>query len=126
MSTIPEQIITECKEKLIEMKSLLLEQLFAQRMRLADRVMTGDEGDLSLQALDETQMFASNQRIRQHLLEVEFALSRIERGTYGVCEETSEPIEIPRLRALPWTRFCIEGAELRDGQRRRRATQSSS
>ena len=35
------------------------------------------------------------------------ALQRIEDGTYGVCEECGEDISIPRLKARPVTRLCI-------------------
>jgi DnaK suppressor protein len=48
-------------------------------------------------------------------------LGRIEKGTYGVCEETEEPIEVERLRAIPWTRLSIEGAELREALEHRYA-----
>ena len=47
-------------------------------------------------------------------MEIEFALARIEQGTYGICEETEEPIEVERLLAIPWTRLSIEGAEIRE------------
>jgi len=39
------------------------------------------------------------------------ALSRIENGTYGWCEETGEPIGIPRLLARPAATLCIEAQE---------------
>ncbi|HWD91869.1 MAG TPA: TraR/DksA C4-type zinc finger protein [Verrucomicrobiae bacterium] len=37
--------------------------------------------------------------------EIDEALMRIQRGTYGVCEITGKPIERERLEAIPWTRF---------------------
>ena len=42
---------------------------------------------------------------QEALYEIEEALMRIRRGTYGVCELTGKPIETKRLEALPWTRF---------------------
>ena len=42
--------------------------------------------------------------------EVYEALSRIKAGTFGRCEECSEPIARPRLQALPYTRHCIQCA----------------
>jgi RNA polymerase-binding transcription factor DksA len=38
--------------------------------------------------------------------EIDEALMRIRRGTYGVCEFTGKSIERERLDAIPWTRFC--------------------
>lgn len=40
--------------------------------------------------------------------EIEEALKRIERGSYGVCELTGKPIPKARLEAIPWTRFTVE------------------
>jgi RNA polymerase-binding transcription factor DksA len=39
------------------------------------------------------------------LYEIEEALNRIRTGRYGICEATSKPIEMARLKAIPWTRF---------------------
>lgn len=38
------------------------------------------------------------------LNEIEAALSRLKKGTYGICEATGKPIAAERLRAIPWTR----------------------
>jgi len=40
------------------------------------------------------------------LNEVKHALDRIEKGTYGVCEESNEAIEKERLEAYPAARTC--------------------
>lgn len=42
------------------------------------------------------------------LREVEAALRRIERGTFGVCEISRKRIPAARLRAVPWTRYTAE------------------
>lgn len=54
--------------------------------------------------------------------EIEEALKRIERNTYGVCELTSKTIPKLRLEAIPWTRYTVEAqAQLeRDGALRQR------
>ena len=40
--------------------------------------------------------------------EIEEALKRIEKGTYGVCELTGETIPKARLKAIPWTRYTVK------------------
>jgi DnaK suppressor protein len=54
--------------------------------------------------------------------EIEEALKRIEKVTFGVCELTGKPIPRQRLEAIPWTRFTVEAqAQLeRDGALRQR------
>ncbi len=39
------------------------------------------------------------------VFEIDAALDRICRGTYGLCEISGEPIEAERLAAIPWTRY---------------------
>jgi DnaK suppressor protein len=54
--------------------------------------------------------------------EIEEALKRIEKNTYGICELTGKPIPRSRLEAIPWTRFTVHAqAQLeREGAMRQR------
>ncbi len=45
------------------------------------------------------------------LREIDAALERVETGTYGICEESGKRITKARLRAIPYTRYCVESAE---------------
>ena len=45
------------------------------------------------------------------LSEVDAALERIRRGTYGICEITGRQISAARLRAIPWTRLSHQAAQ---------------
>ena len=42
------------------------------------------------------------------IYEIEEALKRIEKNTYGVCELTGKAIPKARLEAIPWTRFTVQ------------------
>ena len=42
------------------------------------------------------------------VFEIEEALKRIDRKTYGVCELTGKSIPKARLEAIPWTRFTVD------------------
>src|SRR5690606_36414979 len=44
------------------------------------------------------------------LREINLALSKLQDGTYGICEGTGKPIGKPRLEAKPWARYSIEHA----------------
>lgn len=58
---------------------------------------------------EATIQFASTEgRYLYHIIE---ALSRIEDGTYGKCESCGKVIGLERLKALPYTRLCIECKE---------------
>jgi DnaK suppressor protein len=114
-------VIIVCKTKLLEVKADLLNRMHTHRLEFHERETGGDEADQTVSLIQENHLFINQQRMRHQLMEVELALSRIEKGTYGTCEETLEPIEIPRLLAIPWTRLSVEGAEIREQQNQRRA-----
>lgn len=45
--------------------------------------------------------------LQYELESVDHALTRIEDGTYGLCEEDGEPIPLERLEARPASTFCV-------------------
>ena len=52
--------------------------------------------------------FASLQRTREELAEVEHALGKLEKGTYGLCDSCGKPIPSDRLEAVPQANLCVE------------------
>ena len=48
---------------------------------------------------------------RKLVQKIDSALKRIKDGTYGYCEETSEPIGLKRLMARPIATLSIEAQE---------------
>jgi DnaK suppressor protein len=75
----------------------------------SDRATIEEERALDLQTRD---------RARQLALKIERALSRIEQRVYGYCEETGEPIGIPRLLARPTAEVTVEAQERRERSRK--------
>ena len=120
MRGLSESFIRECKMRLLETKREILNRVVRSRaeFQTLDKA-GGDEADQTMTLLAENDFLSAQSRLKEQLLEIEMALSRIETGRYGVCEETEEAIEEERLRALPWTRLSIEGAEIRETFRRR-------
>lgn len=46
--------------------------------------------------------------VKERLSEVERALDKLEKGTYGLCDCCGKPIPLARLEALPQTTYCID------------------
>jgi RNA polymerase-binding protein DksA len=44
----------------------------------------------------------------EQLREINAALERIDDGSFGLCESCQKPVAKERLRAIPFTRLCIE------------------
>jgi len=76
----------------------------------------------SADQLEEIQMAAQRalavsnlDREFSHLRDARAALSRIEEGSFGTCQECDEDIHPKRLAAVPWAAFCIRCQEAADG-----------
>lgn len=121
MAAITSVLLEECKKRLLEAKMDILNRVKDARRDLHFEDKGGDEADQTVRVLAEAETLTLHERLRTQLLEIELALSRIESGTYGICEETDETIEPERLRAIPWTRLSIEGAEIRESIKKRYA-----
>ncbi len=107
----------ECRDKLLSIKSDILNRIRYMQLSFAERDSRGgDEVDQAVSQLAENEYLLVQKRLHEQLIEIDFALERILRGTFGVCEETEEYIEAARLRAIPWTTLSIEGAELRESR----------
>ena len=115
------KLLEECKRRLLQAKTELLNRVKEARANLVDEDKGGDEADQTVRVLAETEFLNMQDRLRHQLMEIESALGRIENGSFGLCEETEEPIEAERLRAIPWTRLSIEGAEIRESMTKRYA-----
>ena len=114
------------KLSLLQMKQNLLNQMSSLKaeFNLVDK-SKGDESDQSVAHQEEHSFLITQSRYKFQLMEIDYALSRIENGTYGICEETFEPIEDVRLQAIPWTRYSIEGAEIREAATRKAERRST-
>ncbi|PWU22702.1 MAG: molecular chaperone DnaK [Bdellovibrio sp.] len=121
MSQLTAALLKECKTKLLNAKAEILNRVRDARHDLNHDERGGDEADQTVRVLAEAEFLSLHERLRFQLVEIESALARIENGTFGVCEETEEPIEVERLRAIPWTRLSIEGAEIRESMNRKYA-----
>ncbi|RYZ74680.1 MAG: TraR/DksA family transcriptional regulator [Proteobacteria bacterium] len=120
MKSFTGSFIQECKMQLLAAKTDILNRVRNSRQEFATLDKAGgDEADQTMTLMAENDFLTAQSRMKELLLEIEFALARIQSGRFGICEETEEQIEIERLKALPWTRLSIEGAEIRESARRR-------
>jgi DnaK suppressor protein len=71
----------------------------------ADRATIEEEHALELRTRD---------RERKLLKKISQALARVETGDYGYCDETGEPIGLPRLLARPTATLSLEAQKRRE------------
>jgi RNA polymerase-binding transcription factor len=106
--------------QLTHYKELLDEQREALRKQLQD--IGADPDADSLEGLDFDFGFADSaqstaernkvlavvERLRENLHDVDLALSKIEKGSYGTCERCGDPISPERLEAIPYARLDVK------------------
>lgn len=73
-----------------------------------------DEADIAQNVIAQEVTFNIRAREITKLRQIEFALQRVEDGSYGHCEDCEEPISEKRLENQPWTECCITHAEERE------------
>ena len=99
----------QLKQRLLEEQAYLLEQAAKSYENT-----TEGSGCVNLIADDATETFeqskeVSLQRNQASILEqVQQALLRFEQGTFGICESCGAPIDRARLKAIPYTPYCLE------------------
>tara|TARA_X000000368_G_C23009752_1_gene702931 strand:- start:1052 stop:1474 length:423 start_codon:yes stop_codon:yes gene_type:complete len=76
-----------------------------------DNVSSADVVDQASSYTDKTVEMRALNRSRKLLEKIDSALKRLKDGTYGFCEETSEPIGLKRLIARPIATLSIEAQE---------------
>ena len=109
--------LLELRERLMHQMSGLAkesaEEMSSYSLHMADSGTDNFDRDFALSLLSSDQ---------DAIYEIEEALKRIEKNTYGVCELTGKQIPRVRLDAIPWTRFTVEAQSQleKDGALRQR------
>jgi len=97
-------------ERLLELREQLMrqmdglakesaEEIAGYSLHMADSGTDNFDRDFALSLLSSDQ---------DAIYEIEEALKRIEKNTYGVCELTGKAIPKARLEAIPWARFTVQ------------------
>ncbi len=100
------------RQKLLAWKS----ELLAESMDTLDHLKeeNWNEPDISDRATVETETaleLRTRDRYRKLINKIEAALRRIEKGDYGYCEVTGDPIGIKRLEARPIATMTVAAQE---------------
>ncbi|RJQ40218.1 MAG: hypothetical protein C4555_01925 [Dehalococcoidia bacterium] len=75
----------------------------------------GKREEEAVESAELEKRLALQQRIRDQLAEIEHALDKFEKGTYGFCDRCGAPIDPARLDALPQASLCLKcKAEVKD------------
>lgn len=81
---------------------------------LHDNVIVPDPADRATIEEEHALELRTRDRERKLLKKVQQAITRIDAGDYGWCEETGEPIGVPRLLARPTATLSLEAQQRRE------------
>jgi DnaK suppressor protein len=76
-----------------------------------DSLQAPDIADRASAETDRAVELRTRDRERKLVQKIDEALNRIEKGEYGYCEETGEPIGLRRLEARPIATLSLEAQE---------------
>lgn len=120
---LDQEFVKRQKQRLLDRKAEL-EQMRGNAQEVAtersqeQQDYQPDSGDAS-QYIYEREVDATlGQQFDRQLEDVNRALKKVEEGTYGLSDDTGEPIPKGRLEAIPEAIYTVEGQERRERERR--------
>jgi DnaK suppressor protein len=122
-------VLKRSREALEAMRAQLLRTV---QQEIGGRDVEKDEGmdtyDLASDARDREISHILTDRDREKLVAIDEALSRVDDGSYGICEDCGAEIAEGRLQALPFTRLCVscQGDRERESKLNRRYEEDKS
>jgi DnaK suppressor protein len=111
---VPQEGYQALRERLDTQRQEILD-MYKQDIRAGQE--SADDGtedivDRANNAYNRELMFSLSDTERQMVLQIEAALRRMDDGVYGRCTNCGNTINMRRLDAVPYARFCIDCQEL--------------
>jgi RNA polymerase-binding protein DksA len=109
--------LERCKKLLLDKRRALLEEMgyIEEAHGATIKEATGDlthysyhMADQGTDNMERELAFAHGSKSRRLLYHIDEALRRIEEGIYGKCHVCGRQIQLPRLKAVPHARLCIQ------------------
>jgi len=106
--------LNEFQNKLLDRRVQIEKNLRGTTLELEEmrELELNDEGDFAAASAETTVDSAILIQQRKELTEIELALDKIKKGTFGICEMCEEPIGLARLKVKNFARFCITCREI--------------
>ncbi|MCR4422066.1 MAG: hypothetical protein GYA61_01725 [Spirochaetales bacterium] len=107
-------LLKKFQKKLIEMKNEILDDVAIENKRFEEEKEVesySEEYDLANSILENNLRENLEENDYKMLKQIEKALSRIEEGTYDICEVCGNEIELDRLEMIPYATKCSKCAK---------------
>ncbi len=105
--------LKEIKENLVAEREVISRKLNGSDLSIDDSE-TPDPVDLAVSNYSKNVQLALSENESRQLNLVNEAIERIDGDEYGICQNCEEEINLKRLAAVPWARYCLDCQELRE------------
>jgi DnaK suppressor protein len=102
------------RNRLVQMERDILANADETTEHLRETVIVPDPADRATIEEEHALELRTRDRERKLLKKVQQSIARIDSGDYGYCEETGEPIGLPRLLARPTATLSLEAQQRRE------------
>jgi DnaK suppressor protein len=106
----PKTEIDSLRELLLEKREELNSRVEQRRQEIVADQEPEDEVAVALRNSSAGLAIANIEREVRTIAEIDLSLRRLANGQYGICGVCGEKIPMARLKAIPWTRSCVECA----------------
>ena len=103
----PRLKLASIRKQLLDMRDDLMKTVRNQKISDTMQNDIGDSVDEASRSIERELLFELSDNERVTLDQIEAALRKIDKRTYGLCESCQKPIAKARLDALPFARYCI-------------------
>jgi DnaK suppressor protein len=100
----------QLREMLVAKRGELNRRIEERRQEIVVDLEPEDEVGMALRNSSTGMAIANIEREVRTLAEIDLSLRRMEAGEYGICGVCGEKIPMVRLKAIPWTRCCVDCA----------------
>lgn len=105
------KLLVNFKKTLTQKKASITNKLNSKKIDEVEIETGGDEIDTATQSTEREMQFELGGIDKRMMQDIDNALAKIEKGTFGSCECCGKEIPQARLEALPWGRYCKECQE---------------
>lgn len=110
--TLKKNLILDRESIIKEAKSEIARYIKGETRQIVESGM--DDGDWSVIDLSEDINFKRLAAHRERLIKIDAALGKLREGTYWICEDCGEPINVERLKVMPFAIYCRDCQEKKE------------
>ena len=110
VNSMKKSFIESQKKMLLAKRQEIMDTLKGRNEQLSNLVEAaepGDEADIASDRIDGNLALKLGDEDMRRLEQINSALERITKGTYGVCQNCGDDISEGRLEAMPYAMLCL-------------------